>query len=42
MIELTNLPDMSCNSVKGSVHISPEGHIKPCCYFKNMGPHWKY
>ena len=42
MIELTNLPDMSCNSVKGSVHISPEGHNKPCCYFKNLGPHWKY
>ena len=47
MIELENLlpkdiPDMSCNSLKGSVHISPEGHIKPCCYFKNLGPNWKY
>jgi len=47
MIKLENLlpkdiPDMSCNSLKGSVHISPEGHIKPCCYFKNLGPHWKY
>ncbi|SVB95334.1 uncharacterized protein METZ01_LOCUS248188, partial [marine metagenome] len=47
MIKLENLhpkdiPDMTCNSLKGSVHISPEGHIKPCCYFKNLGPHWKY
>ena len=47
MFELENLnpkdiPDMTCNSLKGSVHISPEGHIKPCCYFKNLGPHWKY
>jgi molybdenum cofactor biosynthesis enzyme MoaA len=47
VIELENLhpkdiPDMTCNSLKGSVHISPEGHIKPCCYFKNLGPHWKY
>jgi hypothetical protein len=47
MIKLENLhpkdiPDMTCNSLKGSVHISPEGHVKPCCYFKNLGPHWKY
>ena len=47
MIKLENLhpkdiSDMTCNSLKGSVHISPEGHIKPCCYFKNLGPHWKY
>ena len=45
MIELLNLlpnPDMSCNSLKGSIHISKEGHVKPCCYFKDLGPHQKY
>lgn len=37
-----DIPDMTCNSTKGSIHISDKGHLKPCCYFMNYGPHEKY
>jgi MoaA/NifB/PqqE/SkfB family radical SAM enzyme len=37
-----DIPDMTCNSTKGSIHISDRGHLKPCCYFQNYGPHEKY
>ena len=36
-ITAANMPDMTCNASQGSVHIDPQGYVKPCCVFAIEG-----